>query len=347
MFRLTNAVLRGSDAIDAREDKFPYDRNKFMNASEAGSCIRKQWFSKRGKYTAGVVEDWGFARRGKNAERYVVECLKAANVPVMLAGAEQYSFFKGQISGTPDGVLLLDEDKMFVPFEIKSIDPRTNTAKLPKPEHVLQLQINMALLREGQSHTDEFMMDLKPKGWTDSVGLLLYIDASNYNQMYQFEIKADSRVLKRMSPRAKTILGSKTPGALDREGKRDGGCTYCPFTEACGVSAADVSSRKPVAKGNRGSKLETVVSRYATNAETVKSLEDENATLKEDIKNEIKARTKKASGQVTVGDFEVVLEVTAGRTSFDKKAAKDDGVDVSKYEKTGAPGERLTVKRVA
>ena len=38
------------------------DRNKYMNASEADSCIRRQWYDKRD--TPKDAIDWGYARRG-------------------------------------------------------------------------------------------------------------------------------------------------------------------------------------------------------------------------------------------------------------------------------------------
>ena len=39
---LTEKILKGADAIDAREAFDPVTRSQFLNASEAMSCIRKQ-----------------------------------------------------------------------------------------------------------------------------------------------------------------------------------------------------------------------------------------------------------------------------------------------------------------
>ena len=101
---LKSAILRGADVIDARKT-WSVDRSKYLNASEALSCVRKQWFSKHEPSTA--AEDWGFARRGTHGEKYVVEMLRASGLELMFAGEDQQSVADEElmISATPDGVL--------------------------------------------------------------------------------------------------------------------------------------------------------------------------------------------------------------------------------------------------
>ena len=50
-------VMRGAEISE--QDKFTsYDRKQWLNASEAGTCIRKQWYSKHTP-EAGEPQQWG------------------------------------------------------------------------------------------------------------------------------------------------------------------------------------------------------------------------------------------------------------------------------------------------
>lgn len=42
MINIKDSVIRGAEISEL--NKFKHDRSKFLNASEAGSCIRKQWY---------------------------------------------------------------------------------------------------------------------------------------------------------------------------------------------------------------------------------------------------------------------------------------------------------------
>jgi hypothetical protein len=47
-----------------------------------------------------------------------------------------------------------------------------------------------------------------------------------------------------------------------------------------------------------------------------------------------------------VGNIEVSMSLTKGRASLDRKAVAAAGIDLTPFEKVGAPVERLNVKRV-
>ena len=79
MIDLKTQIIRGAELGDA--DKFAHDRTKYLNASEAGGCIRKDWYSKH-QPNDGEPQMWGYARRGIHGEKYVIESLKLANVPL-------------------------------------------------------------------------------------------------------------------------------------------------------------------------------------------------------------------------------------------------------------------------
>jgi CRISPR/Cas system-associated exonuclease Cas4 (RecB family) len=359
MINIKAAVINGIEALE-REKPFDLEeRAKWLNASEAGTCIRKQWFSKhsesrgwwRGLEQPTEREGMGYARRGTLMEKYLVEALKAANVPLVDSGSDTKTWTdpERKLSGTPDGILMYDEERDLhktpslapVPIEFKSIDPRTNKKNLPRAEHVLQLQINMHLI--------ELNVDLP--GWQEGKevsikrGLLIYINASDYDDITQFDVDPlTASELERLTNRAKKVLGTRKVDLLDREGKRDGGreCRSCPFRDPCGVTGSDVEYKTDRGRGNRGSALSTTANEYIALKDAESSSKKALASLGEDIKREMKSRKLT---KITVDGIDIEVADVAGRRSLDRKAVTAAGVDLSQFEKTGAPSERLTVSR--
>lgn len=337
MLDLKSLVIRGREALEAAEKKFDhYDRKAYGNASEIGGCIRAQWYARN--LEGQPDQEWGYARRGQHAERYVIESLRAANVIMDGVGDEQFSIQDDELklSCTPDGVIFDPEREKWKGLEIKSIDPRTNIGKLPKPEHVTQLDISMGLFNKHK---------LKPAQPRLESGIILYIDASNFNLIYQFEIKHDHRVLNRMATRAKRLLRARSAEPLDREGLKTNQCRYCPFKGPCGVPdnpSPAQSQQATVSRSNRGSGLHMVVSDYWT----AKQDEEDAKTRKEAAKADIMAEMeKRKTKSLPVGEFTVDLKDVAGRTTYDTKRAEADGIDLSAYKKVGAPSVRLDVTR--
>lgn len=331
MIDLGNAVRMGRTAIEQAEAKFDhYDRNAYGNASEIGGCIRKQWYARNLKDQP--EQDWGYARRGTHAERYVIESLKAANVMVDGVGDEQFSIQDDdlKLSATPDGLVFDTHAEEWIGMEVKSIDPRTNVDRLPKADHVTQLDIGMGLINK---HMPQY--NLKR-------GVVLYIDASNFNILHQFEVKHDVRVLDRMSKRAKRLLRARSAEPLDREGIKTNQCRYCPFKETCGVTTEQPINQ--VTRANRGSSLHGSVGMYwAAKAEEERAKERKDAA-KAEIMAEME---KRGATTLPVGEFVVTLKNVAGRTTYDTKKAEASGVDLSAYKKVGKPSVRLEVERAA
>ena len=318
------------------------DRTKQMNASEAMSCIRKQWFSKNG-FDAGV-QDWGYARRGTHMEKYFVSMMEdhIANSDVAMSlsyvGDQQISLLckETKISATPDGVLniIMGKTEENLALEFKSIDPRTNKTKLPKENHVTQLKISMALLNQEIAG-----------GMMDTVvpikrGLLIYMDASNYNDIVQFEITCDDQILNKLAPRASKVLRTSNVENLDREGKSNGReCKQCPYTEPCGVAIA----APVVGRANRNSNLDEAVNRYLGLKQQEDILKEDKAHTSEEIKQELVARNV---SELVVGSARVALKIVNGRRSLNRKLVEQAGLDLSQFETLGAPSERLEVKLV-
>ena len=320
---LKSAILRGADVIDARKT-WSVDRSKYLNASEALSCIRKQWFAKHEPSTA--AEDWGFARRGTHGEKYVVEMLRASGLELMFAGEDQESVADEdlRISATPDGVLF-NASGAHIALEIKTVDPRTNRANLPRREHLVQIQIGMELL-------------CKVRGLDIESGMIVYMDAANFNQLDVYLVARNPGILDAMKLRAGQVLRTRNVDRLDREGRATGACKTCPYADRCGV---DLTETKAFTRTNRGSQLDAIVTRYVEIKETQDELSDEKDKLAEEIKEELRKRN---TSSTVCGDVEIELASVAGRSSLDQKAMEKAGIDLAPFKKIGLPSERLTVK---
>ena len=323
---LKSAILRGADVIDARKT-WSVDRSKYLNASEALSCIRKQWFAKHEPSTA--AEDWGFARRGTHGEKYVVEMLRASGLELAYAGEDQESVADDElrISATPDGVLW-NASGAHIALEIKTIDPRTNRSNLPRAGHVAQIQLGMELVR-------------KVRGLDIESGLIVYMDASNFNQLDVYPVARNPEILTSMSVRAGQVLRTRNVDRLDREGRSSGECKTCPYAARCGV---DLTETKAFTRSNRGSQLDAIVQRYVEIKETQDELSEEKDKIAEEIKEELRKRN---TASTIVGDIEIELASVAGRSSLDQKAMEKAGIDLTPFKKIGLPSERLTVKALA
>lgn len=327
MINIQEQVIRGAELRE--EGKFNFDRKAYLNASEAAYCIRKQWYSKH-QPDAEEEQQWGWARRGIHGEKYLVDALRAVNVPIINAWPEQWSMQDDdlRISCTPDGYIAYDDE--WLGIEFKTIDPRTNRNYLPKAPHVTQLQICMA------------MIDKQIDNPGINKGILVYMDASNYDDIIQYEIEADHSILKKMERRANKVLNAKDPSTLDREGKRDGGkecSTMCGFKDICGVTSEATPGKK---RANRGSNFDATALRFMELKDQEDAIKAEKSRLSEDIKNELHARQV---NKAVVGNIDVSLSVSKGRASLDKKAVAAAGIDLSPFETVGAPVESLTLKR--
>jgi hypothetical protein len=335
---IADRILKGADVIDAREAFDPKERAQYLNGSEALTCIRKQWYKKHEPHEE-EAQDWGYARRGKHGEKYLVERLKAANVPTYFMGEDQVQIVDDdlRISVTPDGLVELpgkgDATELWG-VEFKTIDPRTNRGNLPKIEHVTQLQIAMAMI---ERHRDEFpeLRDLPIVG-----GIVLYMDASNYNDLPEFRVAPAPKILDRLKGRANRVLDSKAAVRLPREGKEQGGteCKQrCGFRDICGVDGAGTST----GQGHKGGG--DVAVQVAALVEA-KGQEAFYKAQKDDAAERIKAIMKQhGTDQLEVDGHLVKLTVRAGSVSYATIVKEHlPGFDTDLYR--GAPTEVLTVK---
>ena len=217
------------------------DRRNYVTASEVAYCERKVYFDKQeliasdyspSEGTAQRKSGWGVLERGHNIEAWFIEQLArglSGAVPLLFAGEYQASFAHKSQSGTPDGAFILGD--RFKSLEVKSVDPRTNMGRLPKPEHVKQCIQNCDLL--------EHALDKDCDG-----AILVYIDASNYENIYPFDIPFDHDTAAALEARAERIMKAASAADLEPEGVHAGHCGYCRHTAAC--TALVRSARNPV-----------------------------------------------------------------------------------------------------
>lgn len=215
------------------------DRSAFVTASEVGNCVRSTWFAKHALPPKGDGV-WGYFARGHNVEAWVVDQLRMSNsgATFIMMGSDQRSMhWEGQ-AGTPDGIMTTLDQEHYV-FDIKSIHPQTNRKFLPKPQHVMQIHQNILLA--------EKCLDIEIAG-----GMILYVDASNYQTMDEYYIEYDIAAMEQVTDRATRIHEADKPNDLPAEGMfKSNGCKFCPFTANCSDAVLAENAKKSQANKHK------------------------------------------------------------------------------------------------
>ena len=328
----------------ARESRNFVDRRHTVGASEVGQCQRRVWYGKHDTpRDGGRPDSWGPAARGTLIEQHLLvpAMLEQFQDRFILGGEEQQTFFADELSATPDGMLVdlqpadrvalgLPESATSVVVEFKTVDPRTRLDE-PKSAHVLQVQTQLGLLRERTNHKPEH-------------GLLVYVDASDLSTR-EFTVAFDPAIFVTAKQRARKIMRAAAAAELIPEGYIAGGreCEFCPFRGPCGVArtsmpASDntntidpVAAAEVVGLGRELMRLDAVADAAACEARA--------------CKEDIRSRLRELGVRRVHGDgLAVVWSSVKGRTSLDHDAMRHAGIDLTKFEKEGAPSDRLSVK---
>lgn len=313
------------------DDDCYLDRNVVLTASENLRCLRELKFNKT---MPRESDKWGMAERGHAVEAWLVEQLRRAHLPLLLAGTDQRSFLHDEsgLSGTPDGLAWIDGKAVLVEF--KSVDPRTNLEGMtaPKPQHAAQVQQNMWLLNMHDTSVEEAM--------------ILYVDASDFQRHKQFNVAYDGGDMARRAEIRAAILFDTEVMELPAEGLTNGGCTYCAFKEECSaIQVAKGEARKadkpsmPVF-APRG--ITESVREYGAIKDQLKDLEDRADALAATIKEYATAENQM---EFETAAYNVKVTEVAGRKTLDLVAyTKATGVSADGFYKVGKPSVRLEVK---
>lgn len=205
------------------------DRRNYLTASEASKCIRSLYFEKNSAPITG--NDWsdltqtGYAERGKAIEAWIAQFLDFYNHMFTAApgvfrffGDDQVSFTYKGLSCTPDALYTTKYAAWNV--EIKSFDPRKSPGNIIQDSHITQVKMGQTVL----SHNN----------YNIRGSILLYVNASNLNEMFQHEVEFDADFEEWALDRRDQLFSAPGAFALPAEGTyMAGGCKYCAFTTAC------------------------------------------------------------------------------------------------------------------
>jgi hypothetical protein len=339
------------DYIADTQKVWEHDRSKTVGASEIFGCLRQIFFKKRGE-ELGYEQDpnyefqWGAARRGDLIEEHhVVPAMKYLPDPIepWIMGSDQVTLIKGKNSATPDGLLVncaRDALKLYgvddiestrITLEIKSIDPRVNL-KEEKQIHRGQTITQLGMIREETENEED-----KPV-----YGVILYIDASFLNDIDVFIVKYDPNVWKAAQVRAKSIWKSNDPRDFAPEGKLDGACDNCMFKRECMtvILGQIPEDTKDNATDEVVEEMEKLISHYKKIKQEKEDAEKEFDATKQKVKDMlVDKKRRRVKGEWWSTSYTSVK----GRKSLNKKAMKDDGIDLSLYEEEGVGYDKLTI----
>jgi hypothetical protein len=329
------------------------DRFSTIGGSDIGQCLRKIFCSKNegGPYEVprnpGHADSWGATLRGVLIENHfaVPALRKAYGNRLRYAGAEQRTLESGFLSATPDGLLVdMPDDALAhlgtasiggdnsLALEVKSNDPRISLAE-PKPAHAYQTQIQLGLFHEVTPHRPEY-------------GLVIYIDASFLDTIREFPIKRDPKIFAAAKARALKIMGAKRMEDLLPEGWIAGGqeCESCPWAHACG------HERGRMAMTAMTPPTQEFVNEAVRLAHQVKHLECTAAlavSAYRGRRHELVELLRAHGHRSITGSLSINWAGVKPRTTFEgegiRKAATSAGLDLTPYEHTGAPSDRLTI----
>lgn len=327
------------------------DRKQHLSASEASKCVRSLFMEKAAPedYETDERSSWGFAERGNSAEAWLVTVLRQFfhASELQYAGDDQVSFVWGRLSGTPDGLIVLDHEAVLL--EVKSIDPRARLHGKPRSAHEAQVKQNMGIL--------------KALGIKVDYALVVYLNANNYEEMQQFVVKPDPSLVRAHVAKADklfSLVEKATPknwltlaASLPAEGLTNGSadCDYCPFVSECSqmqkTKGTTPAPSDPTAPGDFPQFLPKTIMRTLHRFADLKAERDGLAAQLDDLTNEIKTYMDSGNHQtLETPKVKAVLQQVAGRKTLDKKAVEAAGIDLSPYEKVGKPSLRLLVERL-
>lgn len=336
--------------IANNQKSWPQDRRLTVGASECFSCIRKTWFTKMGekrgvKKDAGFTQSWGAMERGNVIENHyvvpaMVEGLKRRGMELIMAGDGQDTIIDGIHSATLDGLIINATRDLLKNYgiddmgadccvlEMKSFDPQVKL-QYEKPVHRGQTQMQMGLVRQ----TTEY----KPK-----YAVLMYINASWLDDIRIFVIPYEEDAYQNGRARNEKVFETKSAGSLQPEGKMDGTCAYCPYTEACAKATVSrvppkiaALTKKQTAEQDKDfiAELEPLVLARIEAANTETAAEKKKKQLNEEIQQIL---IRKGTSRAVGGNWKVGYTTQSGKRTLDKGLMIEAGLDPEDFMSEGS-----------
>ena len=345
--------------IESQQKVWSHDRALTVGASEIFTCLRSNWFKKRGeafgfKPDEDYVERWGAMQRGNVMEDYHVapaflNCLPKPLKTIYAGQKDQKTFVLDKNSATPDGLILdwpegpaiikcrgHDDikftvgDEKCIGLEIKSIDPRARLDE-ERDKHHGQSQVGMGLVRE--------LTEYKPGFW-----LILYVEASFWDNMTPFLVEWNPEVYASAKLRAPKVYETDNPMDLPAEGKFTGDCDHCKYTRACGEAILShfkqMEKEPPEIDDLAANAMAPLVQRFLTEKQEADDAQFTFNVTKEELKTKM---ADMGTNKLIGPNWRISWSPRKGKETLDKQSMIDDGIDIEKYTKTGKAFDVLTV----
>ncbi|AFU87287.1 hypothetical protein CcrMagneto_gp117 [Caulobacter virus Magneto] len=357
-----------NEYVEAHQKVWKHDRSKSVGASEAFGCLRKVWFAKNGApKDPDYEQSWGALQRGDLIENHFVEPgVKwitenlTRDAQLIWGGANQRTLISPEapLSATPDGLVIYADDDALAEYgiaslggsrkdvehpsncfnlEIKSIDPRVNL-KEEKSIHRGQTIVQMGLTRQLSS-------------WRPNYAVIIYIDASFFDDIEVFVVPFDQKVFDVAMQRARDVFAIKDPSEVMAEGKIDSSCTYCPFKVAC----AQTTKKSTPTTGEANSKttpapileeFERLVAEERCASAAKKAAEVGHKAASEALKqwfHNTGVRVAKSAD----GKIKASISWIKGRKTLDTSAVREalaeNGLNIEDYMREGEGHGRLNI----
>lgn len=349
MAKKTNIPFSFNVAFDqafadmARE--FDHDRTQSLGASEVFACMRRSYYAKF-VYPDRAIEEWGMMERGNILENsymvpYLYHIFGKENCLYM--GDEQISLFDKLASATPDGMLINQPRDILSDYgvpdigpsqslvtEFKSFDPRANLYEV-KPIHSGQAVMQMGMFRKGKQYPNP------------NYAMVFYVNASNVRDIRTFVVPFQKKTYNLGLKRADQLFEAKAPEDCMAEGAFSGECEYCPFTDDC--KAANVRQFNHNTNSGTFTKADVNrMSRLVGKRSTAKKREEKATQERKKADEEVKKMMHQIDRTSMESDtYKINLAKVSGRETLDFDAMEKDGIDVSKYMKSGGEYTRLTI----
>lgn len=336
-------------------DGEPFDRSTTLSASAIGRCARALVFERGGwPEDPGTTVPYGIFDRGHAVEYQVEKRLRqmcqAHGLELEYAGGEQRTLVSGNLSATPDGLIVnrtnksitLNTGGVFVcldpgdslVIELKSVDPRTNIG-VPKPVNVKQVELQIELFNLCTNHTPQY-------------GLIIQTDTSDHSRraFHLVERSTRSDYIDTARDRAAQILSCEDPADVKAEGRINGACQYCNYTTACGQAILrHFPEVEEVLEGEEAEQLDEL-------CEQLDRLKDDRDAITRDLKeqeeNVKEFLTSRDVCKGTTESYRVLYSAVRGRKRFNIKELEHEFPDIAERPELWSDGPsntRLTVTK--